>query len=45
LQHTELLLAPTGVLVILYVASLFGFNMPRHFAPILWAGAGLGKGV
>ncbi|KIW00855.1 uncharacterized protein PV09_07613 [Verruconis gallopava] len=45
LQHTELLLAPTAVIAILYIISLFGFNMPRHFAPILWAGAGLGQGV
>jgi len=45
LQHTELLLAPTAVLTILWFSSLFGFNMPRHLAPVLWAGASLRKGV
>ncbi|KAF2429601.1 UNC-50 [Tothia fuscella] len=43
LQHTELLLAPTAVLIILWFASLFGFSMPRHLAPVLWAGANLGS--
>lgn len=45
LAHTELLLFPTGVLAILWFASLFGFNMPRHLAPVLWAGANLRKGI
>jgi len=45
LQHTELLLLPTAVLAILWFASLFGFNMPRHLAPVLWAGASLRKAV
>lgn len=41
LQHTELLLAPVPVMVVLWFISLFGFNMPRHLAPVLWAGAAL----
>ncbi|KAE9967395.1 hypothetical protein BLS_006401 [Venturia inaequalis] len=45
LAHTELLLFPTGVLTILWFASLFGFNMSRHLAPVLWAGANLRKGI
>ncbi|TID14439.1 putative integral membrane protein [Venturia nashicola] len=45
LAHTELLLFPTGVFTILWFASLFGFNMSRHLAPVLWAGANLRKGI
>lgn len=45
LHHTELLLAPIAVTIILWFASLFGFNMSRHFAPVLWAGAQLRKHV
>jgi UNC-50 family len=45
LQHTELLLAPIPILTILWFASLFGFNMPRHLAPVLWAVARLRKDV
>jgi hypothetical protein len=45
LHHTELLLAPIAVTTILWFASLFGFNMSRHFAPVLWAGARLRKSV
>ena len=45
LQHTELLLTPIPILVILWFISLFGFSMPRHLAPILWAGVKLRKGV
>lgn len=45
LHHTELLLAPIAVTTILWFASLFGFNMSRHFAPVLWAGARLRKHV
>ncbi|QDS77867.1 hypothetical protein FKW77_000235 [Venturia effusa] len=45
LAHTELLLFPTGVLAILWFASLFGFNLPRHLAPVLWAAANLRKGI
>jgi hypothetical protein len=43
LHHTELLLAPIAVLTILWFTSLFGFNMSRHLAPVLWAGARLRK--
>lgn len=39
LHHTELLLSPVVVMGILWVISLFGFNMPKHFAPVLWAGS------
>lgn len=45
LHHTELLLAPIAVTTILWFASLFGFNMSKHFAPVLWAGARLRKHV
>lgn len=45
LHHTELLLVPIAITTLLWFASLFGFNMSRHFAPVLWAGAGLRKGV
>ncbi|KAJ9647233.1 translation initiation factor IF-2 [Coniosporium tulheliwenetii] len=34
LHHTELLLAPTAVFVILWFASLFGLNLPKYLAPI-----------
>jgi len=27
------------------VVSLFGVNLPKHFAPVLWAGADLRKQV
>ncbi|KAF2201529.1 UNC-50 [Delitschia confertaspora ATCC 74209] len=41
LHHTELLLAPIAVCTILWIASLFGLNIPKHFAPVLWAGVNL----
>ncbi|OCK86158.1 UNC-50 protein [Lepidopterella palustris CBS 459.81] len=45
LHHTELLLGPIAILTILWFVSLFGLNLPKHFAPVLWAGAALRKGV
>lgn len=45
LHHTELLLVPVAVATILWFVSLFGFNMAKHFAPVLWAGARLRKQV
>ncbi|KAF2501638.1 UNC-50 family protein [Lophium mytilinum] len=45
LHHTELLLAPIAVVAILWFASLFGLNLPKHLAPVLWAGAKLRNGV
>lgn len=45
LHHTHLLLSPIAVLIILWVVSLFGLNLPKHFAPVLWAGADLRKAV
>ncbi|CBX98307.1 hypothetical protein IAQ61_010407 [Plenodomus lingam] len=45
LHHTELLLLPVALTTILWFASLFGFNMSRHFAPVLWAGATLRRAV
>ncbi|KAF2730447.1 UNC-50 [Polyplosphaeria fusca] len=45
LHHTELLLAPIAVCTILWFASLFGLNLPKHLAPVLWAGAKLRKHV
>ena len=41
LHHTELLLSPLFPLVALFIASLFGFNMPAHFAPVRSTGATL----
>ncbi|KAF2144564.1 uncharacterized protein K452DRAFT_245521 [Aplosporella prunicola CBS 121167] len=45
LHHTELLLAPVAVFTILWFVSLFGANLPKHLAPVLWAGARLRKAV
>ncbi|KAI4126396.1 MAG: hypothetical protein LQ338_003766 [Usnochroma carphineum] len=39
LHHTELLLSPTFVYGILWFASLFGFNIPKHIGPLLVLGA------
>ncbi|KAF1352097.1 UNC-50 [Delphinella strobiligena] len=45
LHHTHLLLSPIAVLTILWFISLFGLNLPKHFAPVLWAAADLRKSV
>lgn len=45
LHHTELLLTPVAVFTILWFISLFGANLPKHLAPVLWAGAKLRKSV
>ncbi|KAF1988310.1 UNC-50 [Aulographum hederae CBS 113979] len=45
LQHTELILTPFAVLVVVWFISLFGTNLPKHLAPVLWAGAALRKNV
>jgi hypothetical protein len=45
LHHTELLLVPIAVTTILWFSSLFGFNISRHLAPVLWTGASLRKHV
>ncbi len=45
LHHTELLLSPVIILTILWFVSLFGFNLPKHLAPVLWAGAGLRRHI
>ncbi|ORY12743.1 UNC-50 protein [Clohesyomyces aquaticus] len=45
LHHTELLLVPVGVCTVLWFISLGGFNLPKHLAPVLWAGAKLRKAV
>ncbi|KAI4119690.1 MAG: hypothetical protein LQ345_000488 [Seirophora villosa] len=39
LHHTELLLAPTLVYGVLWLASLFGFNVPAHVGPLFVLGA------
>lgn len=39
LHHTELLLSPTFLCGILWFASLFGFNIPKHILPLLVLGA------
>ncbi|KAI9814946.1 MAG: hypothetical protein M1832_005585 [Thelocarpon impressellum] len=41
LHHTELLLSPLFPLAALFIASLFGFNLPKHVAPVLLTGADL----
>ena len=45
LHHTELLLSPIVLAAILWLISLFGFNLPKHLAPVLWAGVQLRKTV
>jgi hypothetical protein len=45
LHHTQLLLTPVVAFAIFWVISLFGLNLPKHFAPVLWAGADLRKSV
>ncbi|KAF4556210.1 UNC-50-like protein [Elsinoe fawcettii] len=45
LHHTELLLSPIVVTGILWILSLFGFNLPKSLAPVLWAGVNLRKTV
>lgn len=44
LHHTELLLAPIAVAVILWFVSLFGLNLSKHLAPIFLTGVTLRKG-
>ncbi|MCJ1311444.1 hypothetical protein MMC25_005115 [Agyrium rufum] len=39
LSHTQFILAPLVLMGILWFISLLGFNIPRHFAPILALGA------
>lgn len=41
LHHTELLLSPMAIWITLFALSLIGFNASRHFAPVMWTGAGL----
>ncbi|KAF1977037.1 UNC-50 [Bimuria novae-zelandiae CBS 107.79] len=43
LHHTELLLAPIAVTVILWFVSLFGLNLSKHLAPIFLSGVALRK--
>jgi len=43
LQHTELLLSPLLVCGVLWIVSLFSFNIPAHIGPILAIGAGTHK--
>ncbi|KAL1303292.1 hypothetical protein AAFC00_006698 [Neodothiora populina] len=45
LHHTQLLLSPVAIMTVLWFVSLFGLNLPKHFAPVLWAGADLRKAV
>ncbi|KAI9759837.1 MAG: hypothetical protein M4579_002044 [Chaenotheca gracillima] len=40
IQHTHLLLAPIPVFGILFIISLFGFNVATHVLPILLLGTG-----
>ncbi|KAF2444108.1 UNC-50 [Karstenula rhodostoma CBS 690.94] len=43
LHHTELLLAPIAVTIILWFVSLFGLNLSKHLAPIFLSGVALRK--
>lgn len=43
LHHTELLLAPIAVTIILWFVSLFGLNLSKHLAPIFLSGVTLRK--
>ncbi|CAD0106679.1 unnamed protein product [Aureobasidium uvarum] len=45
LHHTQLLLTPVVAFGVFWIVSLFGLNLPKHFAPVLWAGADLRKSV
>ncbi|KAF2233710.1 putative integral membrane protein [Viridothelium virens] len=46
LHHTELLLSPLLVFAVLWVITLVAdYDLPKHLAPVLWAGAGLRHGV
>jgi len=38
-------LAPVPVLAILWLISIFSYNIPRYLAPVLWAATQLRKGV
>ena len=40
LHHTELLLAPCIISGVLWLFSLFGFNIPKHLAYIFVLGSG-----
>ncbi|KAI9797866.1 MAG: hypothetical protein M1833_005066 [Piccolia ochrophora] len=39
LHHTELLLSPVFIYGALYIATLFGFSLPKHLAPVMLAGS------
>lgn len=39
LNHTEFLLSPLFVCGVLWLVSLFGFNIPQHVAKVLAIGA------
>jgi len=45
LQGTEPLLLPLPALVLGWLASIFTINIPRHLAPVLWAGIKLRRPV
>ncbi|KAI9771448.1 MAG: hypothetical protein M1840_002068 [Geoglossum simile] len=40
LHHTEILLSPIAVFVILWAITLFGYNLPKHVARALIVGRG-----
>lgn len=35
LHHTEIMLGPVFILVVLWAVSLFGFNLAKHIIPVL----------
>jgi hypothetical protein len=46
LHHTELLLSPILVFLILWIVTLVAdYDLPKHLAPVLWAGARLRHSV
>lgn len=40
LNHTQFLLSPLLLFGVLWLASLFGFNIPQHLGPLFKLGAG-----
>jgi UNC-50 family len=41
LHHTELLLSPSFFYAVIWLVCLFGFNIPKHIAPVFLTGARL----
>jgi len=41
LHNTEVLLAPISLVALIWLISIFKFNLPIKLAPIYWSGASL----